>query len=350
MGFLAEFSSANAAVKCGVAIQHSVIAREADSEKEDRISLRIGIHLGDVIVDGTDVAGDGVNIAARLESIAPPDGLCISSSVHEQIRDDLGVVFQDLGEQRLKNIARPVRAFTSTVGSQSQATMQAKARPPAGDIDMSLPDKPSIAVLPFINMSGDPEQEYFTDGVTEDIITELSRFHSLFVIARNSTFTYKGKATDVRIIARELGVRYVLQGSIRRSHDRLRVTAQLIDALTGNHLWAERFDRKLEDIFAVQEEVTTSIVKAIAPKIDAAEREHAQRRRPENLTAYEIALRASAMLLGQRQDIPANRDEAIANATEALAIDPRSTLALNTLAYAKYLNSFHGTTPDDDEA
>ena len=198
--------------------------------------------------------------------------------------------------------------------------------------------------------SGDPEQEFLTDGVTEDIITELSRFHSLFVIARNSTFTYKGKATDVRTIAKELGVRYVLQGSIRRNHDRLRVTGQLVDGLTGNHIWAERFDRKLEDIFAVQEELTTSIVKAIAPKIDAAETEHSQRRRPENLTAYEIALRASAMLTGRREHVHANRDEAIAKATEALAIDPRSTLALNTLAFAKLLNSFRGTTPDVDEA
>ena len=350
-GFLAEFPSATAAVKCGVQIQRTIISLEAPLDQEDRIQFRIGIHIGDVIIDGSDVAGDGVNIAARLESIAPLDGLCISSSAREQIRDDLGIAFQDLGDRQLKNIARPIRAYAVTIAGGTQVTSGVKPDPAAGHIDVSLPDKPSIAVLPFTNMSHDPEQEYFTDGVTEDIITELSRFHSLFVIARNSTFTYKGKAVDVRTVARELGVRYVLEGSIRRSGDRIRVTGQLIDALTGNHIWAERYDRTLEDVFAVQEEVTRSIVKAIAPQIDAAEREHAQRRRPENLTAYEIAVHASAILFaGGRKYDHSNRDDAIARAGSALAIDPRSTLALNTLAYAKYLHVFHRTAADIDAA
>ena len=350
-GFLAEFPSVTAAVKCGVQIQRTIISLEAALDKDDRIRFRIGVHIGDVIIDGSDVAGDGVNIAARLESIAPLDGLCISSSAREQIRDDLGITFQDLGEQQLKNIARPIRAFAVTVGDETQLTSGEKIGPTAGNIDVSLADKLSIAVLPFTNMSGDPEQEYFTDGVTEDILTELSRFHSLFVIARNSSFTYEGKAIDVRTVAKELGVRYVLEGSIRRSGDRIRVSGQLIDALTGNHIWAERYDRTLEDVFAVQDEVTRCIVKAIAPRIDAAERAHVERHRPESLTAYAIALKASAMIsTTQQRSNRASRVDAIATAKAALAIDPRSVLALNTLAYAQFLQVYVRTAEDIDAA
>ena len=252
--------------------------------------FRIGVHLGDVIekADGT-IYGDGVNIAARLEGLAEPGGITVSDSVRIAVRGKVVADFEDQGEQQVKNIPHPIRAFAVRVDDSA-----AKPAPTGVEIDMSLPDKPSIAVLPFINMSGDPEQEYFTDGVTEDIITELSRFHSLFVIARNSTFTYKGKAVDVRTVARELGVRYVLEGSIRRSGNRIRVTAQLIDSLTGNHIWAEKYDRVMEDIFAVQEEVTRSIVAAIAPQIEDAEIAKARRVRPANLSAYEIAVRASA--------------------------------------------------------
>ncbi len=348
-GFLADFSSAIAAVRCGVEIQRSVVASEADHAEADRIRFRIGINVGDIIIDGHDVAGDGVNIAARLESMAPIDGLCVSSSVREQIRDDLGIVFHDLGELKLKNILRPIRAFSVTLGGGAQVPVGLST---TIDIqELPLPDKPSIAVLPFANLSGDSEQEYFTDGVTEDIITELSRFHSLFVIARNSTFTYKGKAVDVRTVARELGVRYVLEGSIRRSGDRIRVTGQLIDALTGNHIWAERYDRVLADVFAVQEEVTQSIVTAIAPQIDAAEREHALRRRPESLSAYEIAVIAIARAWEsyQKQD-RVIRDEVIEKAKAALAIDPRSTLALNALAFAQWQHVHYRTAANLDAA
>ena len=217
---------------------------------------------------------------------------------------------------------------------RTEGKFAAKPSPAAGEIDLSLPDKPSIAVLPFTNMSGDPEQEYFTDGITEDIITELSRFHSLFVIARNSSFTYKSKAVDVRTVAKELGVRYVLEGSIRRAGNRIRVTAQLIDALTGNHIWAEKYDRVLEDIFAVQEEVTRAIVAAIAPHIETSEMERSRGARPSNLSAYEIAMRAwAAAQKGFREGDRTCRDEALRLAREALAIDPRSGAALRTLAY-----------------
>jgi len=217
------------------------------------LQLRIGIHVGDVVVQGDDLMGDGVNVAARIESVADPRGIALSRQVHDQVRDKLDLAYIDKGEIELKNIARPVQVFV--VGGEKTAT-QVTALP--------LPDKPSIAVLPFQNMSGDPEQEYFTDGISEDIITELSRFRELFVIARNSSFTYKGRAVDIKQVGQELGVRYVLEGSIRRSGNRIRITGQLIEASTGSHLWAERYDRVLDDVFDVQEEVTRAIVSAIA--------------------------------------------------------------------------------------
>jgi len=306
--------------------------------------FRIGVHLGDVIVkaDGT-IYGDGVNIAARLESLAAPEGIAVSDSIRVAVKGKVGVRFVDQGEQQVKNIADPVRIFwlLPEIG-------QAQNLPPkVGEIDLSLPDRPSIAVLPFANMSGDPEQEYFTDGVTEDIITELSRFHSLFVIARNSTFSYKGRAVDVRTVAKELGVRYVLEGSIRRASTRIRVTGQLIDALTGNHIWAERYDREVEDIFAVQEEVTRSIVTAISPQIDAAELNKVRRKRPESLGGYELAVRASAA--AHESFLKSDRllrDQAIRQAREALAIDPRSILALAALASAACQHVIFRTAPE----
>jgi adenylate cyclase len=277
---LAVFETATGAVSAALSIQREINLSGEKNPDDRRMRFRIGIHLGDVIekADGT-IYGDGVNIAARLEGLAAPGGITISDAVHGAVRGKVAASFADQGEQQVKNISHPVRAFAVRADGGS-APKPVRA---AGEIDLSLPDKPSIAVLPFANMSGDPEQEYFTDGITEDIITELSRFQSLFVIARNSSFTYKGKAVDVRQISKELGVRYVVEGSIRRSGNRVRVTAQLIDSFSGNHLWAEKYDRVLEDIFAVQEEVTACIVSAIAPQVDAAEALRARRagHRPE---------------------------------------------------------------------
>ena len=345
---LAVFETATGAVTAALAIQEALTTSAAAVPEDRRMRFRIGVHMGDVIekADGT-IYGDGVNIAARLEGLAEPGGITISDAVQGAVRGKVTATFVDQGEQQVKNIPHPVRAFALRTDGKPAA----KSVPAAGEIDLSLPDKPSIAVLPFTNMSGDPEQEYFTDGVTEDIITELSRFHSLFVIARNSSFTYKGKAADVRTVAKELGVRYILEGSIRRAGNRIRVTGQLIDTLTGNHLWAERYDRVPEDIFAVQEEVTQSIVASIAPQIDASEREKARLRRPASLSAYEIAVRAStsareAMVNSDRS----LRDRAMREAREALAIDARNALALTSLAWVQFQHVTFRTTDDPDAA
>ena len=285
-GALAEFGSAVDAVQCAVEIQRRLARRNSKEPENRRIILRIGINLGDVIVEGEDIYGDGVNVAARLEGLAEPGMVYVSGSVFDQVVGKLDAAFDDLGERKVKNISKPVRVYRARGETGEEATY--------GGVSAvaSLPDKPSIAVLPFNNLSGDPDQEYFADGMTEDIITALSRFRSLFVIARNSTFAYKGKSPDVREVARDLGVRYVLEGSVRRSGERIRITGQLIDAETGNHLWAERYDRELEDIFAVQDEVTEAIVAAIAPEIGDVERERSQRKDSSNLDAWNLSQRA----------------------------------------------------------
>ena len=354
---LAVFETATGAVAAALAIQAEVNLLAGAATEERRMLFRIGVHLGDVIekADGT-VYGDGVNIAARLEGLAEPGGVTVSDSVRIAAKGKVDANFADQGEQHVKNIPDPVRAWrVGRPGASLPAATTAQARVPeppgpeaivAPGIGLSLPDKPSIAVLPFANMSGDPEQEYFTDGITEDIITELSRFHELFVIARNSAFTYKGKALDVRTVARELGVRYVLEGSIRKAANRIRVTGQLVDALSGKHIWAEKYDRVLEDIFAVQEELTHSIVVAIAPHIEAAEREKL-RHRPGNLSAYEIAVRAYAKVweaYGKSDTALCN--DAIAEARAALALDALSSLALNALAFASWQQILLGTASD----
>src|SRR5262245_11302273 len=274
-GFLIEFASAVQAVACAKAIQ------EANSQ--GRLPLRIGIHVGDVVVQGDDLMGDGVNVAARVEGIAEPGGIAITRAVHEQVRDKLDLGFMDKGEIELKNIQRPVQVFV--VGGA-----KASVAPTA----LLLPNKPSIAVLPFQNMSGDAEQEYFADGMVEDIITALSRFKALFVIARNSSFTYKGKAVDIKQVGRELGVRYVLEGSVRKAANRLRISGQLIDASAGGHLWADHFDGVVDDIFELQDRMTSSVVGAIAPKVEQAEIERAMRKPTESLDAYDCLLRAMA--------------------------------------------------------
>jgi len=349
-GALMEFASAVEALSAAIEFQQAMAENEADKPEAERLVFRVGVHLGDVIVDGDDLYGDGINVAARLEAEAPPGGVVVSVDVQNATAGRLSATFDDLGRLALKNMERPVQAYAVLWQPNEWGRESGAAPPPAAPASpvtpLPLPNKPSIAVLPLQNMSGDPEQEYFVDGVTEDIITELARFHELFVIARNSSFTYKGRSVDVRSVAAELRVRYVLEGSIRRSAQRIRVTGQLIDATTGNHIWAERYDRVLEDVFAVQEELTQSIVGAIAPHIRDAEAAHV-RRRPGNLGAYEFAVRANAK--AWEAYAKADRtllEEAIADARLALAIDCHSTIALNAIALAQCQQLPLGTAAD----
>jgi adenylate cyclase len=282
-GALVEFPSVVGAVRCAVDIQRDMINRNAIEPEDKRIVFRVGINLGDIIVDGDDIYGDGVNVATRLEALCEPGDICVSQVVHDQVRDKVDIEFEDVGNQQLKNIARPVRVYRVRLGPPSSEFRPA----------LALPEKPSIAVLPFVNLSSDPQQEYFSDGITEDIITELSRFSELFVIARNSSFQYKGKSVDVRQIGRELGVRYVLEGSIRRGGDRVRITAQLVDALTAAHRWAERYDRELKDVFAVQDEVARAIVGIIASHVKKAEAERTLLKPPASWHAYDYYMRGT---------------------------------------------------------
>ena len=357
-GALVEFLSAVNALGAAIEFQQSMADANENQPEDNRIVFRIGMDLGDLIVDGDDLYGDGVNVAARLEAEAPPGGIVISRTIHEAVEGRLKASFDDLGNLALKNIERPVQAF---VVKWDDADWKSKARDAAapmtaspystGDIPPELPDKPSIAVLPFQNMSGDPEQEYFVDGLVEEIITALSSFKSLFVIARNSSFSYKGKSPDIRQVGRELGVRYVLEGSIRKSANRVRLAAQLIDTQTGNHIWAQRYDRELEDVFAVQEEVTQAIVSVIAPQIDSAEQSRAARRRPDNLTAYEIALRATVHgWEGSGKLDQALIDQSILEARKALSIDPDSILALRALTRAYGFSVFYNMAADREYA
>ena len=280
-GILIEFASAVDAARCAVEMQRGMIERNSVVPTDERIEFRIGIHIGDIIIEDGDIFGDGVNIAARLEGMAQPGGICISDDAFHQVRGKIDADFHDTGEHELKNIARSVRVYELQTG-------EGATKAPA----LALPDKPSIAVLPFQNLSGDPEQEYFADGMVEDIITGLSRIKWLFVIARNSTFTYKGRFVDVKQVGRELGVRYVLEGSVRKAADHVRITGQLIDTSTGMHVWADRYDRRLEDIFALQDEITLNVVGAIEPSLREAEIERVTRKRPDNLNAYDLVLHA----------------------------------------------------------
>jgi adenylate cyclase len=335
-GVLVEFASAVNAVNCAVELQEAMDVANSELPDGRRIVLRIGINLGDVVVEGSDLYGDGVNIAARLEEIAEPGGICISAKVHEEVWRKIPLACDDMGEQKLKNIATPIRTFQVVRG-------RVQASAPAG---LPLPAKPSIAVLPLTNMSGDPEQQYFSDGLTEDIITELSRFRELFVIARNSSFQYRGKDVDVKRLGRELGVKYVVEGSVRKSADRIRVTAQLINAETGNHLWAERFDRDLQDVFAVQDEVTQTIVSTLAIRLGDEGLAIAKRKRPESMQAYDYWLRGkNCMDLWTRQ---ANVD-ARAYFEKAIEIDHGFARAYAGLAltyeWAAYYSAWGGGDP-----
>jgi adenylate cyclase len=329
-GVLVEFASAVDAARCAIEVQRGMAAQNADVPQETKIEFRIGIHVGDIIIDDNDIFGDGVNIAARLEGIAEPGGVCISDDAQRQVRGKVEFGFDDMGPQNLKNIAEPMRAWRIRIeaGSSSlgRATAAAESAPP-----LALPEKPSIAVLPFQNMSGDPEQEHFADGMVEDIITGLSRSKALLVIARNSTFTYKGKAVDIKQVGRELGVRYVLEGSVRKSVNRVRITGQLIDAATGTHLWAERFDGLLDDIFDLQDRVTSSVIGAILPHLERAEIERAQRKPTESLQAYDYYLRALAS--SYRFTREANL-ETLELTRAASAIDPHFALSHALAAFS----------------
>jgi adenylate cyclase len=310
-GLLAEFPSVVDAVRCAVEVQRGMIDREPEVPDERRIRFRIGVNLGDVIVEEHDIFGDGVNVAARLEALAEPGSICVSARVQEDAAGKLDLAFEDLGEQALKNIVRPVRAYRIATGAASATAPETPA--------LALPDKPSIAVLPFANMSGDPEQEYFADGMVEEIITALSRIRWLFVIARNSTFTYKGQAADVKRVGRELGVRYVLEGSVRKGGGRVRITAQLIEAQTATHLWADRFDGSLQDVFELQDQVANNVAGVIEPILQAAEVSRSVRRPTTDLSAYDLYLRA---LMSWNAATRESFSEAVRLLDQAITRDP----------------------------
>jgi adenylate cyclase len=293
---LAEFASVVDAVESAVEIQKELKAKNAELPENRRMEFRIGINLGDVIEEGDRIYGDGVNIAARVEKLAEGGGICISGTVYDQIENKLRMTYENLGEHSVKNITKPVRVYR--VGMEpGERRFQERRKMGAPSEAPALPDKPSIAVLPFDNLSGDPEQVYFVDGIVDDMITELSRFPYIFVIARTTSFTFKGKSVDIRQVSRELGVRYVLEGSVRRISDRVRITAQLIEAETGNHIWAERYDRNLEDIFSVQDEITAQVVGSIHPEVLSAEMRRARQKPTESLDVWNYAVRARLHVL-----------------------------------------------------
>jgi adenylate cyclase len=342
-GTLMEFGSVVDAVKFAVDVQRAMKKRNSDVPKDQRIVYRIGINIGDVLVEGDDFYGDGVNVAARLEALAEPGGICVSRSVHTQVLGKAEIGFEDLGMQEVEKVPSPVQVYRVRLSSGDAAESEGVEPRPTS---RTVPEKPSIAVLPFVNMSADPEQEYFSDGITEDIITELSKFRSLFVIARNSSFSFKGQQLEVKEISRRLGVRYVVEGSVRRTGKRLRISAQLIDAVYDAHIWAERYDRGLEDIFAVQDEVTGAIVTAIEPELASAERNRARRKVPESLDAWECYQRGLWHLYRYRAEDSIKAQEFFRRAIE---VDPNFGPAHAALAYAVYYEVIEGlvSAPDD---
>ena len=339
-GLLIEFPSVVNAVRCAVEVQRAIAERNSAVPADQRIEFRIGVHQGDIIVEDGDIFGDGVNLAARLEGLAEPGGICVSGRVHADAAGKVDAVFTDLGEQRLKNIARPVRAFAARTGADPVAATTPLS--PA----LALPDKPSIAVLPFQNLSGDPEQEYFVDGMVEEIITALSRIRWLFVIARNSTFTYKGQAVDVKQVGRDLGVRYVVEGSVRKAGGRVRIAGQLIDAETSAHLWADRFDGGLDDVFDLQDRVATSVAGVIEPALRAAETRRVAARPTADATAYDLYLRALSIFYTLTKD---GILEALRLLEQAIARDPGYGPALAWAAMCHLWCFFDGWT-DEPEA
>ena len=334
-GLLAEFPSVVEAVRCAVEVQRGMVERNAETPEDKHVTFRIGVNLGDVIVEKHDIFGDGVNIAARLEALAEPGGICVSRVVRDQVRDRLPFAFEDLGERQVKNITRPVRVYRIPIAEKA----------PARGL-LPLPDKPSIAVLPFANLSGDSEQEYFADGMVEEIITALSRVRWLFVIARNSIFTYKGQAVAVPQVGRELGVRYVLEGAVRKARGRVRITAQLIDAASGTHLWADRFDGSLEDVFELQDKVAVSVAGVIEPAIQVAETARSAHRRTNDLTAYDLYLRAYGMALSSAVWFP----EALGLMEQAIERDPNygPALAYAAICYFRLVFDSRSDNPEGD--
>jgi adenylate cyclase len=337
-GALVEFASAVDAVSCAIEIQKRIREHDAGSPEDNRIEFRIGINVGDIIVDGDDIYGDGVNVAARIQGLAEPGGIYISRGAAEQVRDKVPIKIETRGEQTVKNIARPIEVFCIIA---DECDTIAVAFPDPGTRAQSpvVTDKPSIAVLAFNNMSGDHDQEYFSDGISEDIITNLSRNRVFFVISRSTSFTYKGAAVDVAKVARELGVRYVLEGSVRRAGNRVRITAQLIDAASGHHLWADRYDRELADVFVVQDEIARNITGAIAPGIISAEMQHAQRKDSSQLDAWDHIMRAHWRIRRFTQDDMAEARRLLA---QAIALDPANSMALSDLAFACHFEAVFG--------
>jgi TolB-like protein/class 3 adenylate cyclase/Tfp pilus assembly protein PilF len=338
-GLLVEFSSVVDALRCAGEVQAAMAERNADVPPDKRVEFRIGINVGDIVVEDGDIFGDGVNVAARLEALADPGGICVSARVQEDAAGRLDLAFDDLGEQNLKNIARSVRVYRV----RSALTRSAISAPAPA---LALPDKPSIAVLPFQNMSGDPEQEYFVDGLVEDIITALSRVGWFFVIARNSSFTYKGKTVDVQQVGRELGVRYVLEGSVRKAGSRVRITGQLIDTANGAHIWADRFDGALDDIFDLQDQVASSVVGAIEPKLRSSEIARATHKPTESLDAYDLYLRGLAEFNKVTQE---GYEAAFQLAQRSLAVDPSYAPAAAMAAWCRTYQTAQGwvrNTPD----
>ena len=335
-GVLIDFGSAVNAVQCAVELQHGMAAANSGLPETRHIVLRIGVNLGDVIMEGSDLYGDGINIAARLESIAEPGGIAVSGTAFDQVKNKIDVVLEDLGPQTLKNIAEPVRVYRVT-GTPRVLVETTNA----------APNKPSIAVLPFTNLSGDPEQEYFADGMVEDITTALSHFKELFVIARNSSFVYKNRSVDIGQVAKELGVRYVLEGSVRKSGKRVRITGQLIDAATRAHLWADRFDGAQENIFDLQDKITESVVGIVEPQIRKAEIGRSRRKRPENLDAYDLYLRALPHLYAMQ---PTDNSRALEFLTQAVELDPSfaPALAFAAWCYEQRLTRGWNTVCKDD--
>jgi adenylate cyclase len=344
-GALVEFASVVDAVQCAVEIQCAMAERNAEVPEDRRIEFRVGINLGDVIVEGEDIYGDGVNVAARLEGLAEPGGVCVAGTVFDHVKGKLDLPFDDMGSQTVKNIAAPVRAYRWRSGPVTAAISVVPEMTAKTSRDPYLPNKPSIAVLPFDNMSGDPEQEYFADGLAEDIITTLSKLSNLFVISRNSTFAYKGKATDVRKIAEDLGVGSVLEGSVRKAGDRVRITGQLIDAKTGNHLWAEKYDRQLADIFDLQDEITREIVTALSVRLTEGDQIQLRRRQTNSVEAWESYCRGQSYL--RRFNKPDN-EQAKQTLNQVITTDPKFASAWSHLAWAHYMDARGGWAPSDE--
>jgi adenylate cyclase len=341
-GTVVEFTSAVSAVACALLIQKQMEVANEGTREQAHIVLRIGINLGEVIDEGGDIFGNGVNIAARLESLAGPGGICISGKVYDEVQGKLDLSVRDMGTVQLKNIAKPVTAIHLSLPSERKIPRTVRS---------PTPDMPSIAVLPFANMSSDPEQDYLSDGICEDIITELSRFRDLLVIARNSSFAYKGKSVDIKNVAQELGVRYVLEGSVRRAANQVRITAQLIDSDMGSHVWGERYDRNLEEILALQDDITRQVVGSIAPQIELAELKRSRKLDGSNLSAYQTALKAQALLYDAvHAGDPTALNEAISLAGDALRLDPRSSHALWTQGLAYGYQHLYRWGPDPDGA